>query len=258
MITSGTEYSNLFLDYSRDPELIDSLSDPNQLYLNTIDEGFDQYFEDITVAANVDFPIYNKEGCYSDEYDGRSSITHHVTIIDVNNDGCQDIVWMDEGVGNFFIPRGNIHIWLNNGPAPCDKPMDGRTEVTFTDMPLEGNLTDPNMLNLPPKNGSPMGGAWGDLNCDGNLDFLQSDAGRNIAAMNRNELVFPPRSVGDVPLPLTTQWVLGNGDGTFTDPFPPATESMYCIYKYIYYNIVTCTILNRFMDKPIWMGCCYI
>ena len=232
LVTAGTEFSNLFLDYSPDPELIDSLSDPNQLYLNIFNETNGEYFEDITNITGLNSPIYNKEGCYSDEYDGRSSITHHCVILDVNDDGCQDVVWMDEGVGNFFIPRGNIHIWLHNGPAPCDKPMDGRTEITFTDLPVEGNISDPEMIGLPPKNGSPMGGAWGDINCDGHLDFLHSDGGRSIGAIVENELVFPPGRLGDVPILLTTQWALGTGEGTFIDPFPPATESMY-IYIYI-------------------------
>lgn len=40
LVTAGTEFSNLFLDYSPDVELIDNISDPNQLYLNTFDEGF--------------------------------------------------------------------------------------------------------------------------------------------------------------------------------------------------------------------------
>ena len=72
-----------------------------------------------------------------------------------------------------------------------------------------------------------MGGAWGDLNCDGNLDLMTTDVGGYIVSIIENTNSVPSGVVGHVETHYSTQWTLGFGNGQFFNPFPEAPSAQW-------------------------------
>ncbi len=152
----------------------------NQLFLNQRDNTFVDVSETSGVQDLAGFPPAGE---------GAAGITWAVGMVDIDLDGDIDIIFADDQCG---IPavgedpingvdRGFIHVLLNDGAGH------------FTDNPIIVNDVS---------NGSWMGLAFGDLNCDGNLDIFGSN-------------------FGDYSIPVfgvqSSRWFLGNGDGTFVD-----------------------------------------
>jgi len=113
---------------------------------------------------------------------GRSTLTWGISAVDVDQDGNVDLLWADlQGTP----PRSATDVrgytrWLKN---------DGTGH--FTDVTLQANLTW----------GSWMGLAYGDFNCDGNMDFVATNLGNYVGGPTQ-----------------PTRWFLGDGHGGFTDP----------------------------------------
>lgn len=160
-------------------------SQHNQLYIN----NGDNTFTDVSSTSGIeDLAGLPPDGT------GEATLTWAAGIIDIDLDGDLDIVIGDdqcaiaeERFGG--LDRGYIHVLLNDGHAH------------FTDEPIIVNSQ---------LSSSWMGLAFGDLNCDGHLDIFGSNFGDYddaVAGLFGYEL-------GD----QTTRWLLGNGDGTFTDP----------------------------------------
>ncbi|RMH15774.1 MAG: CRTAC1 family protein, partial [Acidobacteria bacterium] len=122
-----------------------------------------------------------------------AALTWAVALVDYDLDGDVDLFSLDDQGGvphpsQGGVPYGLIHLHRNDGSGQ------------LTDVSGEAGLALP---------GNWMGVAFGDLDCDGNMDFFATNAGD-----------YPP---GDGPpgLPLgvlASRWFLGRGDGTFVDP----------------------------------------
>jgi hypothetical protein len=124
---------------------------------------------------------------------GAATIAWSIALVDIDLDGKLDLVHADDQGGILIakyggIDRGYIHIFRNDGTGK------------FTDVTAAVRMN---------RQGSWMGLAFGDLNCDGRMDLFGSNFG-DWAATN-----FPiPYEIGD----WTSRWFLGQPDGTFSDP----------------------------------------
>jgi hypothetical protein len=161
-----------------------SLNQHNQLFLNQGSNTFTDASAGSGVQSLTGFPPENE---------GAAAITWAVSVVDVDLDGDVDIIFADDqgampptlGGG---ADRGFIHVLLNDGAGK------------FTDRPI---------TDTPAATGGWMGLGFGDFNCDGNLDMFGSNFGDyNIPVMQM------PYELGDQP----SRWLLGAGDGSFTDP----------------------------------------
>lgn len=150
----------------------------------------DGTFSDVSDTSG----IRNLEPFLTDLGEQVNTVTWAVSMVDIDIDGDMDIVlgtdqcgYIEERFGG--IDRGLIHVLLNDGTGQ------------FTDSPV--------ILNSQAAS-SWMGLSFGDLNCDGNLDMFATNFGDYA-----NQIISPlPYVLGDE----TSRWLLGNGDGTFTDP----------------------------------------
>lgn len=160
-------------------------NEPDFLYVNNGDDTF----TDVSNTSGIRIL-----GGFDPQYEGLPTVTWASAMVDIDIDGDMDIVlgndqcgYIEERFGG--IDRGFLHVLLNDGTGQ------------FSDIPV--------ILNSQAAS-SWMGLAFGDLNCDGNLDMFATNFGDYA-----NELVSPlPYTLGDE----TSRWFLGNGDGTFTDP----------------------------------------
>ncbi len=121
------------------------------------------------------------------------TISWAVAMVDIDRDGDIDIVFGDdqaalpnEARGGF--DRGYIQVFLNDGGG------------NFVNAPVALNEFS---------SAAWMGLGFGDLNCDGRLDIFGSNLGDYMFAA-----LGSPFELGSE----ATRWILGNGDGTFTDP----------------------------------------
>ena len=162
-----------------------ALSQPNQLFHN--DGGL--AFSEISATSGIG----DLTGLPPAFEDSRGTVTWAAAMVDIDLDGDQDILHADDQAA---IPpaiaggldRGLLHVLINDGGG------------FFTDRPI---------LNPPFQAGTWMGLALGDLDCNGTLDLHATNFGDyGLGAL-----------VGPAPLGLfATRWLLGTGDGTFTDP----------------------------------------
>jgi enediyne biosynthesis protein E4 len=109
------------------------------------------------------------------------AFTWAIAMVDIDQDGDIDIVSADNQGGASQDPsqdRGWNRIFQNDGSG------------NFTDVTVAAGLDFV---------GGWMGLDFGDLNCDGNMDFFSTN-------------------LGYLGLGQPSQWWLGNGDGTFTNP----------------------------------------
>ena len=121
------------------------------------------------------------------------TISWAVAMIDIDRDGDTDIVFADDQAalpnkasGGF--DRGYVQLFLNDGT--------GR----FTNAPIAINDFSAAAW---------MGLGFGDIDCDGSLDIFGSNLGDYMVAV-----IGGPAVLGN----LATRWLLGNGNGNFTDP----------------------------------------
>lgn len=162
---------------------------PNQLFMNQGGNVFGDRSDSSGITNNGGF------------YNGEAGITWAVGTADVDADGDVDVVFADdqgamppERVRNLYPPnhplpigdRSLIHIFLNDG---------------------NGNFIDHPMTNTPYAASEWMGVAFGDLNCDDNLDMYLSSFG------DYGNPALGGAYIGG----SSSRWVLGNGDGTFND-----------------------------------------
>lgn len=149
----------------------------NQLYLNIGENKF----KDVSVISG----IRNLDGIP----EGAATLTWAVSIVDIDLDGDQDIVFADDqaalpNTAQGGIDRGYIQVLENDGSAQ------------FTARAVSAT-------------GEWMGLAISDLNCDGYLDIFGSNFGDyGLTLMN------PAYQLGD----STSRWFLGQADGSFIDP----------------------------------------
>ena len=90
-----------------------------------------------------------------------------------------------------------------------------------------------------------MGAAWGDLNCDGNLDMVATDVGSYIVSVELNTGTFPSGVLGHVEFVESTQWTYGFGDGTFFNPFPEAPSAQWYYTTFLYPFLLQDVIMNK-------------
>ncbi len=176
---------NLF-DFAAPPNPFDFMFEeihPNQLFRNL--GGLT--FEDVSVISGI-----RELAALPPVAEGRTA-TWALALVDVDQDGDVDLVTADDQGpipvafrGGFDI--GYVHVLLNDGT---------------------GHFSDTPVLTGPTSAGSWMGLSFGDLNCDGALDMLGSnfgDYGFSVLGL--------PYALED----QATRWLLGHGDGTFSDP----------------------------------------
>ena len=164
-----------------------ALNEHNQVFRNL---GGNQ-FSDVSAASGVE-ALNNLHPAGT----GMATISWSVGTADVDLDGDMDIVFTDDqaGIGideNGGFDRGFMQVMLNDGTG------------VFSSTPVDVQ---------PISAGAWMGVDFGDFNCDGNLDMFGSNFGDYAVLMATG---------GSAPYQLGafgSRWLLGNGDGTFSDP----------------------------------------
>ncbi len=142
-------------------------TEPNYLFINNGNNTF--------TDASESSGIRNLLG---DAVPNGQSVTWAIALVDIDQDGDLDIMQAeDAGPGDHG--RGYLRLLKNDGTGHF-------TDETF-------NLG----LKVP---GGFMGFAYGDLNCDGTLDFFVTDTGSYLTPLR------------------PSRWYLQNADGTFTNP----------------------------------------
>jgi hypothetical protein len=127
---------------------------------------------------------------YGPQYPGRTGIngdpglTWTVAMVDYDMDGAIDIITASDQTGDPSVEKGFIQIFHNDGKGQF-------TNVTETALGL--------------KTGGWMGLSFGDINCDGYLDFFVTNMGDYLG---------PPQNRGQ----LASRWFLGSASGRFLDP----------------------------------------
>jgi hypothetical protein len=170
--------SNTYNDWSRrDTLFIDILDpglEPNQLFMQDHSKSSSIHFVDASATSGIQTLIGLPNG---------ASFTWSVSAVDIDQDGDTDILWTDtqgQGPTSPSDDRGYNRLFLNDGTGH------------FKDASVKAKLD---------KTGSWMGLAFGDFNCDGNIDFFSTNLGSWLGG----------------PTNLT-RWFLGQSDGTFKDP----------------------------------------
>lgn len=121
------------------------------------------------------------------------TISWAVSMVDVDLDGDTDIVFGDDQAGlpneaRGGFDRGYLQIFLNDGSGQ------------FTNAPVALNEFS---------SAAWMGLAFGDLDCNGTVDIFAS----NLGAYMFEAFGMPSELKAEA-----SRWLLGNGDGTFSDP----------------------------------------
>ena len=161
-----------------------ALNEHNRLFRN---QGGLTFF-DVSAASGVE----NLDG-FPAEAAGSAGLTWALALVDIDADGDVDLLNADDQAGipdsNFIgeggIDRGMLHLLENDGRG------------VFDDRIVERGLA---------KTGDWMSLSFGDLDCNGTLDFFASNFGDYVP--------FAILTPGRRP----SRWFLQNEDGTFTDP----------------------------------------
>ncbi len=166
-----------------------ALNEHNQLFINQGGLAFSDQSDASGITVNGGYPP------------GAAGITWAVGSADLDLDGDLDIVFADDQgaiiadrfcdlapPGRPCLDRAYLHAFLNDGTGH------------FVDAPLILNEYSASEW---------MGVSFGDLNCDGSLDLFGSTFGDY-----GNPVLSLPYQRGA----SASRWLLGNGDGTFTDP----------------------------------------
>lgn len=149
----------------------------NQLFLNMGRNEFSDASVSCGVQALANVPI------------DAATLSWAVSIVDIDLDGDQDIVFADDQAGlpdasQGGVDRGFIQLLENDGSGHFSSRVASSTGLW-------------------------MGLAISDLNCDGHLDIFGSNFGDyGFTPFN------PNYQLGD----MTSRWLLGNADGSFDDP----------------------------------------
>jgi len=159
-------------------------SHKNQLYLN---QG-SNHFQDVSSSSGV-LNLFNVPA-------GDGTITWATAMVDYDQDGDVDIMQADDigampTAGFAGVDRGFLQLHKNDGAGHF-------TNVTAT----SGSTT---------LSSSWMGLSFGDLNCDGHLDFF---------ATNTGDYMLPQMGIPKPPGLDSSRWhiALSNGSGVFTTP----------------------------------------
>lgn len=162
-----------------------TFDEPNELYVN---QGAN-LFADESAASG----ILENQG-FPPPFLGAPAITWAVSIVDLDQDGDGDILMADDQ-GSVTpgaqggVDRGIFHFFENDGTGQ------------FTDVTVEKNL------NVP---GGWMALDFGDLDCDGGLDFFAS---------NFSDLTALVQSGGAAPTGIfPSRWYLSSPGGTYSSP----------------------------------------
>jgi hypothetical protein len=115
---------------------------------------------------------------------GQPTISWSISMVDYDLDGDLDIIQADDQTGDTSVDKGFLQVFQNNGAGH------------FTNVTAEaiGLIT-----------GGWMGLSFGDINCDGHMDFF---------ATNFGDYLSPAASRGK----LASRWFLGSAHGRFRDP----------------------------------------
>ena len=153
------------------------LNTPNQLFLNMGDHEF----ADVSGTSG----IRDLDGVQP----GAATLTWAVSIVDYDRDGDQDILFADDQAGfpsaaDGGVDRGYVQVLTNDGTGQFSAKAVGTL-------------------------GEWMGLSFGDLNCDGHMDFF----GSNFGDYGLTPAI-PTYMLGD----SASRWFLGGPGGTFTDP----------------------------------------
>lgn len=151
----------------------------NQLLINTGDNQF--------IDGSESSGLLNT---YGPQYEGQKGINGQATIswaiamVDYDLDGDLDIIQADDQTGDTSVDKGFIQLFNNDGT---------------------GHFTNVTAESIGLKTGGWMGFSFGDINCDGRMDFF---------ATNFGDYLGPPQNRGK----LASRWFLGAADGRFQDP----------------------------------------
>ncbi|MEM8963181.1 MAG: CRTAC1 family protein [Acidobacteriota bacterium] len=160
--------------------------EPNQLFRNL----GGSVFADVSVSSGMQ----NNDG-FPPPFAGFPGVTWAIAMVDLDLDGDADILMADDqgSVPQSNAPdgidRGFFHLFENDGSG------------NFVDVTVAKGLNQP---------GGWMALDFGDLNCDGRLDFFAS----NFSDFTANSQTNGNSAVGVFP----SRWYLANADGTYTAP----------------------------------------
>lgn len=160
-------------------EGLSALYQHNQLLVN---KG-DNRFEDVSESSGL-LNTYGPQFEGQKGINGQPTISWAIALVDYDLDGDLDIIQADDQTGDTSVEKGFIQIFQNDGTAH------------FKNVTAEA-------IGL--KTGGWMGLSFGDINCDGHMDFFATNFGDYLGpAMNRGK--------------LASRWFLGSANGTFQDP----------------------------------------
>jgi enediyne biosynthesis protein E4 len=161
-----------------------SYNHPNDLYLNQGNASFVNVSEESGIRNLFNVP------------EGDATITWAVAMVDINGNGHLDIIHGDDNGGlppsSFAgVDRGYIQLFQNDGAG------------NFTNVTGQSGATA--------HASAWMGVAFGDLNCDGHLDFFMTNVG---------DYFFPHLGLPTPPGLDSSRWslALGGDSGIFTFP----------------------------------------
>lgn len=148
----------------------------------------DNVFSDISETSGIENIVgFRSSNGYVPELDGNATLTWAIALVDYDLDGDLDIFHADDQAspqdsGSGFVDRGFIRIFENDGT---------------------GHFTDVTVSKGTDVVGRWMGFGFGDLNCDGSMDFFATSTG--------DYWPFDPVRK------FSSRWFLGNSNGVFSD-----------------------------------------